>query len=83
MTYGKMMSNSMKYSLSSTVLYNNGLAIVPMFALGVCVGSVLRGEEQVATVPGCFLLSSFGSIEILLTHFCAVIVVFFDATRLI
>lgn len=41
MTYGKMMSNAMKYSLSSTVLYNNGLAIVPMFALGVCAGWIL------------------------------------------
>ena len=36
MTYGKMMTNAMKYSLSSTVLYNNALAIPPMFLLGVC-----------------------------------------------
>lgn len=37
MTYGKIMSNAMKYSLSSTVLYNNALAIPPMLLLGVCI----------------------------------------------
>jgi hypothetical protein len=36
MTYGKMMSDAMKYSLSSTVLYNNAMAIPPMVILGVC-----------------------------------------------
>jgi hypothetical protein len=39
MTYGKMMSDAMKYSLSSTVLYNNAMAIPPMVILGVCCGA--------------------------------------------
>ena len=36
MTYGKMITNAMKYSISSTVLYNNALSIPPMLLFGVC-----------------------------------------------
>ena len=35
MTYGKMITNAMKYSISSTVLYNNALSIPPMLLFAV------------------------------------------------